>query len=126
MHVHLDHDHCLEVLVVKGKGSEIKKVADALVSVKGVKHGKLTMTTTGKGWCSCVCSRRGRLGSNHIVALPVAAAAMKQDAAQVGRISEITDTFLRWTLLWPRSCGIAGRDARGTPEIVHASLASGP
>jgi CopG family transcriptional regulator, nickel-responsive regulator len=48
MHVHLDHDHCLEVLVVKGKGAEIKKVADALVSVKGVKHGKLTMTTTGK------------------------------------------------------------------------------
>ncbi|MGA6827915.1 nickel-responsive transcriptional regulator NikR [Nitrospira sp. NS4] len=49
MHVHLDHDHCLEVLVVKGKGSEIRKVADALISVKGVKHGKLTMTTTGKG-----------------------------------------------------------------------------
>lgn len=48
MHVHLDHDHCLEVLVVKGTGSEIKKVADALVSVKGVKHGKLAMTTTGK------------------------------------------------------------------------------
>ena len=48
MHVHLDHDHCLEVLVVKGKGAAIKKVADALVSVKGVKHGKLTMTTTGK------------------------------------------------------------------------------
>ena len=49
MHVHLDHDHCLEVLVVKGKASEIREVADALVSVKGVKHGKLTMTTTGKG-----------------------------------------------------------------------------
>jgi CopG family nickel-responsive transcriptional regulator len=49
MHVHLDHDHCLEVLVVKGKGAEVRKVADALVSVKGVKHGKLTMTTTGKG-----------------------------------------------------------------------------
>jgi CopG family transcriptional regulator, nickel-responsive regulator len=49
MHVHLDHDHCLEVLVAKGKGSQIRKVADALVSVKGVKHGKLTMTTTGKG-----------------------------------------------------------------------------
>lgn len=47
MHVHLDHNHCLEVLVVKGKGTDIKKVADALVSVKGVKHGKLTMTTTG-------------------------------------------------------------------------------
>ncbi|SLM47841.1 putative nickel-responsive regulator [Nitrospira japonica] len=49
MHVHLDHNHCLEVLVVKGKGSQIRAVADALVSVKGVKHGKLTMTTTGKG-----------------------------------------------------------------------------
>jgi CopG family nickel-responsive transcriptional regulator len=48
MHVHLDHDHCLEVLVVKGKGSEIKEVADAIISVKGVKHGKLAMTTTGK------------------------------------------------------------------------------
>ena len=49
MHVHLDHDHCLEVLVVRGKGSDIKKVSDALLSVIGVKHGKLTMTTTGKG-----------------------------------------------------------------------------
>lgn len=48
MHVHLDHSHCLEVLVVKGKGTDIKKVADALISVKGVKHGKLTMTTTAK------------------------------------------------------------------------------
>jgi CopG family nickel-responsive transcriptional regulator len=48
MHVHLDHSHCLEVLVVRGKGMDIKKVADALVSVKGVKHGKLTMTTTAK------------------------------------------------------------------------------
>jgi CopG family nickel-responsive transcriptional regulator len=49
MHVHLDHDHCLEVLVAKGKGAAIRKIADALLSVKGVKHGKLTMTTTGKG-----------------------------------------------------------------------------
>ena len=49
MHVHLDHDHCLEVLVVRGKGRDIKKVADLLIGIKGVKHGKLTMTTTGKG-----------------------------------------------------------------------------
>lgn len=49
MHVHLDHNHCLEVLVVKGKGSAIKKVADTLIGIKGVKHGKLTATTTGKG-----------------------------------------------------------------------------
>ncbi len=49
LHVHLDHDHCLEVLVVRGKGSAIKKIADTLIALKGVKHGKLAMTTTAKG-----------------------------------------------------------------------------
>lgn len=49
MHVHLDRDHCLEVLVVRGRGSEIRKISDSLISTKGVRHGKLTMTTTGKG-----------------------------------------------------------------------------
>lgn len=48
MHVHLDHAHCLEVLVVRGKGSEIKQVADTLIGTKGVMHGKLATTTTGK------------------------------------------------------------------------------
>jgi len=48
MHVHLDHDHCIEVLVVRGKGREVRTVANSLISTKGVKHGKLTMTTTGK------------------------------------------------------------------------------
>lgn len=48
MHVHLDHDHCLEVLVVRGRGSEIRQVADTLIGTKGVKHGKLATTTTGK------------------------------------------------------------------------------
>lgn len=47
--MHLDHDYCLEVLVVKGKGSVIRKVADSLIGTKGVKHGKLVTTTTGKG-----------------------------------------------------------------------------
>ncbi len=48
MHIHLDKHNCLEVLVVKGKGKEIKKIADRLLSTKGVKHGKLTTTTTGQ------------------------------------------------------------------------------
>lgn len=48
MHVHLDHDNCLEVLVVKGKGERIRSLADHLISTKGVKHGKLTITTAGK------------------------------------------------------------------------------
>ncbi len=49
LHVHLDHDNCLEVLVVKGKAGQVKKIADTLVSIKGVKHGKLTTSTTGAG-----------------------------------------------------------------------------
>ena len=47
LHVHLDHDNCLEVLVVRGKAAIVKKVADALISTKGVKHGRLTITTSG-------------------------------------------------------------------------------
>jgi CopG family nickel-responsive transcriptional regulator len=48
LHVHLDAHNCLEVLVVKGRSSDIQNIADRLIGTKGVKHGKLTMTTTGK------------------------------------------------------------------------------
>jgi len=49
LHVHLDHHHCLEVVVTKGRAREIKRLADELIGTKGVKHGKLMMTTTSKG-----------------------------------------------------------------------------
>lgn len=48
MHIHLDEHNCLEVLIVRGKGNVIKKIADKLQSTKGVKHGKLITTTTGQ------------------------------------------------------------------------------
>jgi len=48
VHVHLDHHNCLEVLVVRGKAVLVKKIADELIAAKGVKHGKLTVTSTGK------------------------------------------------------------------------------
>ena len=48
LHVHLDKHNCLEVLVVRGKGREIRKVADRLIGTRGVKHGKLVTTTTGR------------------------------------------------------------------------------
>jgi len=47
LHVHLDHDNCLEVLVVRGRAADVRKVADVLISTKGVKHGRLTITTSG-------------------------------------------------------------------------------
>jgi CopG family nickel-responsive transcriptional regulator len=47
LHVHLDHDNCLEVVVVRGKAGVVQRIADALISTKGVKHGRLTITTSG-------------------------------------------------------------------------------
>lgn len=49
LHIHLDAHNCLEVLVVRGQAAIVKKIADELIGVKGVKHGKLVMTTTGQG-----------------------------------------------------------------------------
>ena len=48
LHVHLDRDNCLEVLVVRGRASIVRSVAEHLIAVRGVKHGKLTLTSTGK------------------------------------------------------------------------------
>lgn len=48
LHIHLDHHNCLEVLVVKGPAQQAREVAERLISMKGVKHGKLTITSTGK------------------------------------------------------------------------------
>jgi len=47
-HIHLDQHNCLEVLVVRGKSSKVKEISDQLIATKGVKHGKLVMTSTGK------------------------------------------------------------------------------
>jgi CopG family nickel-responsive transcriptional regulator len=47
-HIHLDHDHCLEIVAVKGKPAEVHRLADTLKAIKGVKHGTLSMSTTGQ------------------------------------------------------------------------------
>ncbi len=48
LHVHLDAHHCLEVVVVRGKAAEVRRLADELIGTKGVKHGKLVTSTTGR------------------------------------------------------------------------------
>jgi len=45
LHVHLDHDHCLEVLVLRGKSARVRRIADRLLATKGVQHGRLTLTS---------------------------------------------------------------------------------
>jgi len=47
LHVHLDAHNCLEVLIIRGPVRDIRQIADELIGVKGVKHGKLVMSTTG-------------------------------------------------------------------------------
>jgi CopG family nickel-responsive transcriptional regulator len=44
LHAHLDHDTCLEVIALRGRSSAVQKVADRLISTKGVHHGRLVMT----------------------------------------------------------------------------------
>jgi CopG family transcriptional regulator, nickel-responsive regulator len=43
-HVHLDHRNCLEVIILKGRGTDAKQFSYRLLSLKGVKHGKLVLT----------------------------------------------------------------------------------
>ena len=47
-HIHLDHDNCMEMIAVKGTASTVQKLADALIGARGVMHGKLSATTTGR------------------------------------------------------------------------------
>jgi CopG family nickel-responsive transcriptional regulator len=43
-HVHMDHDMCLEVLIVKGKAVKVRSLTDSIKAIKGVKHGELVIT----------------------------------------------------------------------------------
>jgi CopG family nickel-responsive transcriptional regulator len=47
-HVHLDHDRCVEVILVRGRASRIRAIADGLRRHKGVLHAELSMSSTGR------------------------------------------------------------------------------
>jgi len=44
LHVHISHDDCMEVIVLRGRAGEIRLLAESLLSLKGVKHGRLFVT----------------------------------------------------------------------------------
>jgi CopG family nickel-responsive transcriptional regulator len=44
-HAHLDHDSCLEVLILRGESRQVQKLADTLIGTKGVRHGRLVMSS---------------------------------------------------------------------------------
>jgi CopG family nickel-responsive transcriptional regulator len=45
LHAHLDHDSCLEVVVLRGQSRDVQKLADQLISIKGVQHGRLVKSS---------------------------------------------------------------------------------
>ncbi len=47
VHCHLDEENCMEIIIVQGKSSSIKKFSDFLIGTRGVKHGQFVATTTG-------------------------------------------------------------------------------
>jgi CopG family transcriptional regulator, nickel-responsive regulator len=47
-HVHLDHNYCLEVIIMKGKSKDLQAVADGMLALRGVELGKLVLTNSGK------------------------------------------------------------------------------
>jgi CopG family nickel-responsive transcriptional regulator len=48
LHVHIDESNCVEVVMLKGPGKTIRAIGEKLVSMRGIKYGKLTMGTTGQ------------------------------------------------------------------------------
>ena len=46
-HIHVDRDNCLEVIIVRGKARKVREFSEHLRSLRGVKHGNLSMSTTG-------------------------------------------------------------------------------
>ena len=47
LHVHLDHDNCMEVIALRGASADVQRFADLLGSIKGVKHAQLAITAGG-------------------------------------------------------------------------------
>jgi CopG family nickel-responsive transcriptional regulator len=45
LHAHLDHENCLEVVVLRGRSKDVQRLADRLISTKGVQHGRLVMSS---------------------------------------------------------------------------------
>ncbi|MDQ3186662.1 MAG: nickel-responsive transcriptional regulator NikR [Pseudomonadota bacterium] len=43
MHVHMDHDNCLEVVILRGSIQAVKHFANLVMATRGVRHGKLHM-----------------------------------------------------------------------------------
>ncbi len=65
LHVHISHDDCMEVIVLRGQASRVRTLADALLSLKGVKHGRLFVTLAGQQIAGHAASRSHKHKHRH-------------------------------------------------------------
>lgn len=49
IHIHLDHERCMEILIVEGPLGVLKDLASEITSIKGVMRGRLTMVSPKSG-----------------------------------------------------------------------------
>lgn len=49
LHLHLDHDNCMEVTVLKGRGSDVQEFADRIIAERGVRHGRVVYLPAAGG-----------------------------------------------------------------------------
>ena len=49
LHVHLDHDRCLEVIVLRGRSDELQRFAERVLATRGVTHGGLEVVADDPG-----------------------------------------------------------------------------
>ena len=65
MHVHVSHDDCMEVIVLRGQAGRVRQLADALLSLKGVKHGKLFITVPAHAIADHAPYKHAAHGTHH-------------------------------------------------------------
>jgi CopG family nickel-responsive transcriptional regulator len=46
-HIHLDNDNCLEVVILRGESEKVRNLAEKMIALRGIKHGKIVHTTEG-------------------------------------------------------------------------------
>ena len=64
-HVHLDHENCLETVMLRGRTEVVRRFADALIAERGVRHGQVNLVPVEEG-----SGHRHRHGYRHVHSHP--------------------------------------------------------
>jgi CopG family nickel-responsive transcriptional regulator len=66
-HVHLDHEHCLESVMLKGSMTSVRTFADSVRAERGVAHGQLNMITVETGDHHALAGAHHHRGHMHLI-----------------------------------------------------------